>query len=142
MRLWRWRKSPFRSATPKSARSITPSGAGSANRRAIIVDYARFMANPPQRRRRSRPPGIDLNDSAGRPRTAACQPGGTSCQVRWRLRLRVADLHRCRSAAVQELQQLVAQRGFDVGKIDGVIGASTRQAIRAIQLKYALPADG
>jgi peptidoglycan hydrolase-like protein with peptidoglycan-binding domain len=43
---------------------------------------------------------------------------------------------------VQELQQFVAQRGFDVGKIDGVIGASTRQAIRAIQLKYALPADG
>jgi hypothetical protein len=56
-RLWRWRKSPLRSATPKSARSITPSGAGSANRRAIIVDYARFMANPPQRRRRSRPLG-------------------------------------------------------------------------------------
>jgi len=43
---------------------------------------------------------------------------------------------------VQELQQLLAKRGFDVGKIDGVIGASTRQAIRAIQLKYALPADG
>jgi len=34
------------------------------------------------------------------------------------------------------------QRGFDVGEIDGVTGASTRQAIRAIQLKYALPADG
>ena len=78
----------------------------------------------------------------GRPRTAACRPRGTSCQVRWRVRLRVADLHESRSAAVQELQQLVAQRGFDVGKIDGVIGASTRQAIRAMQLKYALPADG
>jgi AraC-like DNA-binding protein len=30
------------------------SGAGSANRRAIIVDYARFVSNPPQRRARSR----------------------------------------------------------------------------------------
>jgi peptidoglycan hydrolase-like protein with peptidoglycan-binding domain len=44
---------------------------------------------------------------------------------------------RCRSYS-----SLLPQRGFDVGKIDGVIGASTRQAIRAIQLKYALPADG
>jgi peptidoglycan hydrolase-like protein with peptidoglycan-binding domain len=43
---------------------------------------------------------------------------------------------------VQELQQLVAQRGFDVGKIDGVIGASTRTAIRTMQIKYGLPADG
>ena len=31
---------------------------------------------------------------------------------------------------------------FDVGKIDGVVGASTRQAIRAMQVKYGLPADG
>ena len=37
----------FRSATPRSARSITPSGAGSASRRAIIVDDARFISNPP-----------------------------------------------------------------------------------------------
>ena len=43
---------------------------------------------------------------------------------------------------MRELQQLLAKRGFDVGKIDGVIGASTRQAIRAMQFKYALPADG
>jgi peptidoglycan hydrolase-like protein with peptidoglycan-binding domain len=43
---------------------------------------------------------------------------------------------------VRELQKLLAQRGFDVGKIDGVIGASTRQAIRALQFKYAVPADG
>ncbi len=43
------------SATPTSARSITPSGAGSANRRVIIVDCARFISNPPQRRK-SEPP--------------------------------------------------------------------------------------
>ena len=43
---------------------------------------------------------------------------------------------------MQELQKLLAKRGFDVGKIDGVIAASTRQAIRAMQFKYALPADG
>ena len=40
------------------------------------------------------------------------------------------------------MQQLLAKRGFDVGKIDGVVGAATRDAIRAMQLKYGLPADG
>ena len=43
---------------------------------------------------------------------------------------------------LKELQQLLAKRGFDVGKIDGVIGASTRDAIRKMQIKYGLPADG
>jgi lytic murein transglycosylase len=41
----------------------------------------------------------------------------------------------------KELQQLLAKRGFDVGKIDGVIGAATREAIRTMQVKYGMPAD-
>jgi lytic murein transglycosylase len=45
-------------------------------------------------------------------------------------------------AQAKELQQLLAKRGFDVGKIDGVIGASTRVAIRQMQTKFGLPADG
>ncbi len=45
-------------------------------------------------------------------------------------------------AELKELQQLLAKRGFDVGKIDGVIGASTRDAVRAMQIKFGLPADG
>ena len=40
------------------------------------------------------------------------------------------------------MQQLLAKRGYDVGKIDGVIGAATRNAIREMQVKYGLPADG
>jgi len=43
---------------------------------------------------------------------------------------------------MKELQQLLVKRGFDVGKIDGVVGASTRDAIRAMQVKYGLPPDG
>jgi len=43
---------------------------------------------------------------------------------------------------MKELQQLLVRRGFDVGKIDGVVGASTRDAIRTMQIKYGLPADG
>jgi peptidoglycan hydrolase-like protein with peptidoglycan-binding domain len=29
-----------------------------------------------------------------------------------------------------------------VGKIDGVVGAATREAIRSMQVKYGIPADG
>ncbi|MEE8633330.1 MAG: lytic murein transglycosylase [Methyloceanibacter sp.] len=45
------------------------------------------------------------------------------------------------AAQTKQLQRLLAKRGFDVGKIDGVIGAGTRQAIRTMQVKYGLPAD-
>jgi lytic murein transglycosylase len=45
-------------------------------------------------------------------------------------------------AEAKQLQQLLAKRGYDVGKIDGVIGASTRVAIREMQQKFGLPADG
>ncbi|HXK54193.1 MAG TPA: lytic murein transglycosylase [Hyphomicrobiales bacterium] len=41
----------------------------------------------------------------------------------------------------KELQQRLAARGFDVGKIDGIIGAQTRAAVKAVQLKLGLPAD-
>src|SRR5262245_2666167 len=45
-------------------------------------------------------------------------------------------------ADAKEVQQLLARRGFDVGKIDGVIGAQSRDAIRTMQIKFGLPADG
>jgi lytic murein transglycosylase len=45
-------------------------------------------------------------------------------------------------AETKELQQLLAKLGFDVGKIDGVVGAASRNAIRTMQSKYGLPADG
>ena len=45
-------------------------------------------------------------------------------------------------AQAKQVQQLLAKRGYDVGKIDGVIGAATRNAIREMQVKYGLPADG
>ena len=45
------------------------------------------------------------------------------------------------AAETKQLQTLLAKQGFDVGKIDGVIGAGTREAIRTMQIKYGLPAD-
>ena len=41
----------------------------------------------------------------------------------------------------RELQQLLAKRGFEVGKIDGVVGLQTRAAVKATQVKLGLPAD-
>lgn len=44
-------------------------------------------------------------------------------------------------AQLKELQQLLARRGYDVGKIDGVLGAGTRAAVKAMQQKFGMPAD-
>ena len=40
-----------------------------------------------------------------------------------------------------ELQQKLAARGHDVGKIDGILGASTRVAVQKEQERLGLPAD-
>jgi membrane-bound lytic murein transglycosylase B len=42
---------------------------------------------------------------------------------------------------VKEVQQLLARRGFEVGEIDGKIGAATRASVKAAQMKFGLPAD-
>ena len=42
---------------------------------------------------------------------------------------------------IRQLQQKLAKRGFDVGKIDGIIGKNTRAAVKAMQQKLRLPAD-
>ncbi len=42
---------------------------------------------------------------------------------------------------VVELQKLLAKRGHDVGKADGMIGAGTRAAVKAMQIELGLPAD-
>jgi lytic murein transglycosylase len=43
--------------------------------------------------------------------------------------------------SIRELQQLLVRDGFDVGKIDGVLGQQSRSAVKAMQIKYGLPAD-
>ena len=42
----------------------------------------------------------------------------------------------------RELQQLLEKRGYDVGRVDGVLGLKSRVAIRDTQIKFGLPADG
>lgn len=43
---------------------------------------------------------------------------------------------------VKQLQTLLDRNGFAVGKIDGKLGAATRGAVRAAQLRHGLPPDG
>lgn len=45
-------------------------------------------------------------------------------------------------ATMRQLQEKLAARGHDVGKIDGILGAGTRAAVRAEQLRLGVPADG
>jgi lytic murein transglycosylase len=42
---------------------------------------------------------------------------------------------------LREMQQLLVKAGFNVGKVDGVMGQQSRIAVKAMQVKYGLPAD-
>ena len=42
---------------------------------------------------------------------------------------------------VKALQTMLVRAGYDVGAIDGFLGLKTRQAVKAMQIKYNLPAD-
>jgi lytic murein transglycosylase len=42
---------------------------------------------------------------------------------------------------IKELQQLLVRAGYNVGKVDGVLGQASRSAVKAMQIKYGLPAD-
>jgi lytic murein transglycosylase len=41
----------------------------------------------------------------------------------------------------KQLQQNLAGRGYDVGRIDGVLGLKSRVAVKEMQMKFGLPAD-
>lgn len=44
-------------------------------------------------------------------------------------------------AQMKALQTILAGRGFDVGDIDGILGAGTRNAVQQEQVRLGLPAD-
>lgn len=43
---------------------------------------------------------------------------------------------------MKALQSKLAGRGYDVGKVDGILGGSTREAVRKEQRRLGMPADG
>src|SRR4029078_2665871 len=42
---------------------------------------------------------------------------------------------------IKEMQQLLVRAGFNVGKVDGVLAQRSHTAVKAMQIKYGLPAD-
>lgn len=42
---------------------------------------------------------------------------------------------------IKALQQALVRRGYDVGKVDGIIGEKTRASVRNVQKRLGLPAD-
>ncbi len=52
------------------------------------------------------------------------------------------DIPKITFEEAREVQQLLEQRGYDVGRIDGVLGLKTRVAVREMQIKLGMPADG
>ena len=45
-------------------------------------------------------------------------------------------------AQMKHLQQNLSERGYNVGEIDGILGAGTRRAVRDMQTRLGLAADG
>ena len=43
---------------------------------------------------------------------------------------------------MRQLQTRLVARGFDVGAVDGILGANTRAAVQDVQAQLGLPADG
>ncbi len=52
-----------------------------------------------------------------------------------------AQVEQLTFAQIKQLQQLLVKAGYDVGKIDGVLGQQSRSAVKAMQVKYGLPED-
>jgi lytic murein transglycosylase len=44
-------------------------------------------------------------------------------------------------AEIKDMQAMLSRSGHDVGAVDGFLGLKTRKAVKAMQLKYGLPAD-
>ena len=53
----------------------------------------------------------------------------------------VAPVAQLPFSEIRELQQLLVRAGFNVGRVDGVLGQQSRSAVKAMQIKYGLPAN-
>ncbi|MGE3876642.1 MAG: lytic murein transglycosylase [Parvibaculaceae bacterium] len=42
---------------------------------------------------------------------------------------------------IKEMQRLLVRAGYDVGRVDGIHGNKSREAVKKVQLKFGLPAD-
>ena len=54
---------------------------------------------------------------------------------------RGGDIPKLSFEETRELQQILEKRGYDVGRIDGMLGLKSRTAVREMQVKFGLPAN-
>jgi len=54
---------------------------------------------------------------------------------------RGGDIPKLSFEETREVQQILAKRGYDIGRTDGILGLKSRSAIREMQIKFGLPAD-
>ena len=54
---------------------------------------------------------------------------------------RGGNINHLSAKEVMQLQKILSRKGYDVGKIDGIIGAKTRAAVKRVQLELGMPAD-
>jgi lytic murein transglycosylase len=52
-----------------------------------------------------------------------------------------AQVHQLSFNEIKELQQLLTRAGFNVGKLDGILGQQSRIAVKTMQTRFGLPAD-
>lgn len=52
-----------------------------------------------------------------------------------------AQVNSLDAGQTKQLQTILVNAGYDVGKVDGIIGAKTRAAVKDVQLRLGLPAD-
>jgi len=55
---------------------------------------------------------------------------------------RGGDIPKLSFEDTRELQMILAKRGYDIGRTDGILGIKGRDAVREMQIKFGLPADG
>ena len=54
---------------------------------------------------------------------------------------RGGDIPKLSFEETREVQQILAKRGYDIGRTDGILGLKSRSAVREMQIKFGLPAD-
>lgn len=57
------------------------------------------------------------------------------------MRANRANINALSFAQIKQLQQILTQRGYDVGRIDGIIGEKTRLSVKRVQQQLGMPMD-
>ena len=144
-RRMRWREADLRIAHPRSKWASW--GVRRANGGALKKDGLRASLLLPMGRRgpaflvydNFKTVYLEWNKSLNYATTAAYL--ATRLAGAPRMRLGDKDIPVLKRRAAMRLQRTLRRRGHDVGKIDGILGAKTRAAVKKEQIRLGMPAD-